>query len=339
LPQDLAWHDVRDWGIEGKGFADTASFFDRLPARAEKLVRPAVWNLSRHTSGMSVRFETDAEAIYLRYRVTSSALAMPHMPATGVSGMDLYTRTNAGWRFAGVFQPTSQSSAGAIARELPRRRQVCQINLPLYNGVESLEIGVARERVFEPVAPRKEKPILFYGTSITQGGCASRPGMAFLNILGRRLDRPILNFGFSGNGRMEIEVARLLAELDPAIYVLDCSANAGAAEIAQRAEPLVRLWRDARPHTPILMLEERAMVRGPPLADELANHRSQRAALRRSYENLLAAGVKQLHYQTGDQLIGDDGEATVDGSHPSDLGMFRYADALEPVLSRLLADT
>jgi lysophospholipase L1-like esterase len=336
IPHDLDWRSVNSWGIEGRGFDDTENYFDRLPARAKGIVRREVWNLSRDSSGMSVHFETDAEAIYIRYALISETLAMAHMPATGVSGVDLYAMFDGHWRWIATHLPKEPAIEAALIQHLPKQMRRYHINLPLYNGVKIFEIGVPRGSSFIPTPPRTNKPILFYGTSITQGGCASRPGMAFPAILGRRLDRPILNFGFSGNGRMEIEVAKFFAELDPAIYILDCMANMGTVPVTQRTEAVVRLLRDARPATPILLLEERLSPDAAILPQREKSHIERCAELRAAYDNLTTAGVKNLHYRKGDDLIGTDGEATVDGSHPTDLGMQRYADALEGDLKRIL---
>ena len=338
VPADAVWHDVRDWGVEGRGFDDTAAYFDRFPARAKDLVRPDVWNLSRHTSGMSARFETDSPGIYARYELTKPELAMPHMPATGVSGVDIYAKLDdKPWRWFGVTHPASPQVVGALGSNLAPGRRAYVVNLPLYNGVKSLEIGVQGGAGFWPTPPRKDKAILFYGTSITQGGCASRPGMSFVNLLGRRLDRPVLNFGFSGNGRFELEVGRLLAELDPAIFVIDCVANTTPEQIAQRTPPLVKLLRDAHPKTPILLLDERTWETAPLMPNVAKLHAEKSAALTQAYDALIAENVQNLTFRKADDVLGVDGEATVDGSHPNDLGMMRYAEALEPDLRKLLA--
>lgn len=332
-----AWFNVEDWGVEGKGFSDTARFYDRLPARAEGVVRPPVWNLSRHSAGMLVRFKTDADAIRVRYTLLSSSLAMPHMPATGVSGLDLYGRDASGrWCWLAVTRPTSQFMEVTMAEGILPGRREYRIYLPLYNGVESLEIGVSSQAAFEALAPRRGGTIVYYGTSIAHGACASRPGMAFPSILGRRLDRPVVNLGFSGNGRMDPEVVDLMAELDAAVFVIDCLPNMRAAAIGERTEPLVRTLRAARPDTPIVLVEDRTYTNTPLLPSRRVRHTTSRAALRGAYERLLEQGVKGLHYVQGEHLLGDDGEAATDGSHPSDLGMQRMADALEPVLRGLL---
>jgi hypothetical protein len=287
---------------------------------------------------MSVRFRTDATTIRARYELLSAGLAMPHMPATGVSGLDLYARDDEGrWRWLNVVRPTSQKINATIASGIAPGTRDYTLYLPLYNGVESLEIGVPNGSAFEPVALRTAKPLVYYGTSIAHGACASRPGMAFPAILGRRLDVPVLNLGFSGNGRMEPEVGALLAEIDAGVYCIDCLPNMQGPEVAQRAEPLVRQLRAARPDVPIVLIEDRTYTNTPFLPSRRERHTASRAALKAAYDRLVADGVKHLHYVEGEHLLGDDGEAATDGSHPSDLGMMRMADALEPVLRPLVA--
>jgi lysophospholipase L1-like esterase len=334
---DCRWYDVRQWGVEGKGWNETESYFDRLPAKAKDVVRPEVWNLSRDSAGMLTRFETDSTTIRVRYRLTSERLAMAHMPATGVSGVDLYARdANGQWRWLATAKPTAQNVDVTLVAHLAPGKRAYTLYLPLYNGVETLEIGVPPDAGFEPIAPRTGRPIVFYGTSITQGGCASRPGMAYPALIGRWLDRPVINLGFSGNGRMEAEVGELLAELDAAVYVVDCLPNMNAEMVAERAEPLVRQLRRARPDTPIVLVEDRAFANTPLLPEKQAHHAANRAALAAAYERLAASGVTGLSYIKGDTLLGDDGEATVDGSHPTDLGMQRYAEALMPALRKVI---
>jgi lysophospholipase L1-like esterase len=160
--------------------------------------------------------------------------------------------------------------------------------------------------------------------------------MSFTSILGRRLDRPVLNFGFSGNGTTEVEVARFLAELSPAVFVLDTVANTPAGQLRERTEAVVRLLKKERPGTPVVILEGRVDANAPLVPHLAAGLKEKSAAVRAAYDALVAAGVTGVHYHGGEHLIGNDGEATVDGSHPTDLGMVRYADAIEPVLRKVL---
>lgn len=336
---EIIWHDVRteDWGVEGKGWAQTEEFYDRLPAKAKGVVREAVWGLSRHSAGLCADFETDATAIHARWTLRSENLAMAHMPATGVSGLDLYGADDRGrLTWLGVGIPKAKETETKLAEGMTaRQRRHYRVYLPLYNGVLAVAVGVPKGAFFRPVPPRTSRPLIFYGTSITQGGCASRPGMAHPAILGRRLDVPVINLGFSGNGWMDPEVAEMLAELDPCAYVIDCLPNMSAELVAGRAEPLVRTLRRARPDTPVVLVEDRTFTSAPLLPGHRQNHSKRRAALKQAFTRLEGDGMKNLHYVPGEHLLGDDGESTVDGSHPTDLGFMRMADALEPVLRPL----
>ena len=336
-PKNVVWHDVREWGVEGKGWDETEKYFDRFPARAKKSVRPAVWNLSRDSAGMLVRFRTDATTISADHTVTSASLAMPHMPATGVSGLDLYAENDQGqWRWAAVTMPQARTTTGEIISGLAPGERNYTIYLPLYNGTDSLKIGVPEGASFEPIAPRTEKPLVFYGTSITHGACASRPGMPHPSILGRRLSLPIINLGFSGNGTMDASVTDLMAELDAAVYIIDCLPNMVGEQVAQRAEPLVQTLRKARPQTPILLVEDRTYANAWLIPSKQERHAAARAALRNAYESLTQSGVKNLYYLEGEKLLGEEREGTTDGSHPSDLGFYQHANAFEPVLREAL---
>lgn len=333
----LQWADVRDWGVEGRGFADTESYFDRLPGRAKGVVRDAVWGLSRHSAGMMVRFKTDATEIHVDYGVTSANLAMPHMPATGVSGLDLYAKdSDEKWKWVAVVAPKTQQTKAKMVSGLAPGEREYSIYLPLYNGTEFLKIGVPSSAKFQTIAPRDKKPIVFYGTSITHGACASRPGMPHPSILGRRLNRPVINLGFSGNGRMEAEVGQFLAELDAAAYVIDCLPNMTADEVTARTEPLVKQLRAAHAQAPIILVEDRSYSGSWLITSQRERNESSRKAMKEQYRRLLDAETPRLSYIDGETLLGEDRDDTTDGSHPSDLGFQRHADAFEPVLRKVL---
>jgi hypothetical protein len=335
---NVLWYDVRAVGLEGQGWADTKAPFDRLPAKAEQLVRPPVWGLSRNSTGLAVRFVSDSPAIHARWTVTNKKLEMAHMPATGVSGLDLYGKLDGKWRWVANGRPTAETNTAALSTALKGEREYL-LYLPLYNGVSSVEIGLPKAAKLMKPDPRpegKRKPLVFYGTSITQGGCASRPGMVYTAILGRWLDRPVINLGFSGNGTLDPEFATLLGEIDAAVYVLDCVPNMSVAQVAERTEPFVKALRKLRPDTPILMVEDRQYTNAVFNAGALKRSADSHAALRKAYDNLTAAGVKGLTYLEGDHLLGDDGEGAVDGSHPTDLGFLRQAEAMANPLRTIL---
>jgi hypothetical protein len=337
---DARWHDVTTWGVEGRGWGeqDRRRWFDRFPAKAEGSVTDAVWDLSRDTAGMLVRFKTDAREIYARYKLLKSQIAKPHMPATGVSGLDLYARDDDGrWKWVMVTKPDSQMVETIVIAGLAPGMREYAAYLPLYNGVESLKIGVPASASFQGLPPRTGKPIVFYGTSITHGACASRPGMVHTAILGRRFDTPVLNLGFSGNGKMDPAVGSLLTEVDAAVYVIDCLPNMGAAEVAAKCVPLVKQLRDARPTTPIVLVEDRRNTNSWILPERDRHHDANHAALKAAHERLVKEGLKEIYYIEGDRLYGDDTEGATDASHASDLGFMRQADIFEPVLRAALA--
>jgi hypothetical protein len=332
------WYDIRELGLEGQGWSDTKAPFDRLPAKAESLVRPQVWSLSQHSTGLCVRFVSDAANIQARWTLTSDRLAMPHMAATGVSGLDLYVKHDGRWRWLAVGQPRqAPTNTAQMAVNLPPGSREYTLYLPLYNGVSSVELGLpAGSKLAKAPARQDARPIVCYGTSITQGGCASRTGMVHTAILGRWLDCPVINLGFSGNGKMEPELAELMAELDPSVYVLDCLPNMSPAEVAQRVPPFVETLRKARRQTPIVLVEDRNYTDGFLISGRRERNEQNHAELRAAFDKLVSAGVENLHYLSGGDLLGRDGEATVDGSHPTDLGFLRQAEAFQKVLAPLL---
>ena len=304
------------------------------------MVRDAVWNLSRTTPGIVVRFTTNATAIDAQWVLTSDRLAMPHMPATGVSGLDLYVRDEAGqWRWLACARPSGQTNSARLISGIPSGAREYMLYLPLYNGISSLEIGIDSESWIAPAPPRTEqdrRPIVFYGTSITHGASASRSGMTHVALLGRRFDRPVINLGFSGNGRLEPEVVELLAEIDAAVFVIDCLPNVDANVVSERAEPCLAILRAVHPTTPILLVEDRSYADSFLVTSKRERNLSSRQALRAVYEARRSAGDQHLHYLPGEHLLGDDNEGTVDSSHPTDLGFMRQADAFATALAPLL---
>ena len=325
------WYDGTLLGVEGKGWENTESYYDRLPAKAKGVVPASVWNLGRHSAGMCFRFTTDSPSLSVRWTLRNPELAMPHMPATGVSGVDLYEKDRAGkWRFTGNGRPTQAANTATFSLT-PGGEYI--LYLPLYNGVQSVELGIPRGMSLSRLAPssnKRRKPVVFYGTSITQGGCVSRPGMAATSIVSRALDTTVINLGFSGSGKMEPEMADLLVELDPSVYVLDCLWNMDPSMVSARLEPFVRKLRSAHPDTPILLVEDSSVKNTTPTEKGLI--------LRAIIVNLRKEKVKNIHFLSNKNMLGRDDEGTVDGCHPNDLGMMRQAEAfvkaLRPIIGK-----
>lgn len=342
-PADLTWTDARVLGIEGQAFSGTAAPFDRLPAEAQSRVSDAVWELQRHSAGMAVRFRTAAPEVGVRWSLACPEIARSHMAATGVSGVDLYAEIRGRPRFSGVGRPSVQE--GNVSR-LPGSQDdtpwVFQLNFPLYNGITSLEIGVPVGVGLEPMRePARRPAICFYGTSIVQGGCASRPGMSYPAVICRGLGVEQVNLGFSGSARAEPEMTELLSRLDPRAFVLDPLPNMQADTIIDRLGHMVRTLRRAHPAIPIIIVEHVRPTRlslpwDRPWSEEWARCNSLLGTLRGALDR---EGITGIHVVSWRNLMGDDNEATVDGIHPTDLGFARMAEAIGPVVRQALGAT
>ncbi len=338
------WYDATQWPVENKGWTDVDRYFARFPARSKGVVTDAVWNLSQHSAGEIVRFRTNADTIKVRYNLYSGSLAMAHMPATGVSGLDLYAfddETNR-WLWVSCTRPGAKEEEQQWIAGMERKTRDFIVYLPLYNGVDALSIGVPEDCEFTAMSPRGDKPIVYYGTSIAHGGCCSRPGNCYTAMLDRRLNIPVMNLGFSGSARMEIAIAELMAEIDAEIYVIDALPNMNPDMVAERAVPFIKKIRETRPDVPILLVEDRCMSNTWILPSRQEFHKNNHAELKKAYDEL-KGDDPNLYYLEAATILGEDldFDGTVDGSHPNDLGMWRQTNALEaairPILENLRA--
>jgi len=336
----LTWYDATSLRIEGKGWEDTESFFDRFPARALEEVNDDLKGLSKLSAGMAIRFRTDASTLKVRWSLGDDVFGMTHMAATGMSGLDLYVKDADGsWAYAGTGRPDNgRENEATFFSERPKAARNCLLNLPLFNSVTSLSIGVTAGSSFETVENGAGKSVVFYGTSIVHGGCASRPGMAYPAIIGRALDCETINLGFSGSARMEPVVCDLLAELDPDVYVIDALPNMGSDPITKRTLNLVRTIRKSRATTPIILVENITYQTGRAFGSDGEYERGINEQLRAAYDRLAGEGVTRLRYLEGGDLLGRDGEGTVDGTHPTDLGFSRMAEAIGPAVAAALEE-
>lgn len=337
-PENAGFHVIQGQAYQGQ---ERDGFYQRFPSKAKDLVRKSVWNRSKCSAGESIVFSTDADEITVRYKV-ARRFAMDHMPATGVSGLDLYTYDRNGKEIylAGNYQfkDTVTYTYSPIYIEKKPKVHRYTLYLPLYNEVQWLEIGVGVGKVFrfEPVMP--SKPIVAYGTSICQGACASRPAMCWSNILQRRLGHEMINLGFSGNAMMEDEVIDLISEIDASLYILDAMPNICVLEaeaIRDTVLNAVRRLRSKRPDTPILMVDHS----GHPhhLANPVMKERQNRPLemQKMAYNTLVDEGVTGLYYLSYDELAMPQ-DAFVEGMHVTDYGMVAYADAYEKKLRQIL---
>jgi len=339
-PAGLRWLDPRDgiFEVNGLYWFPSEKRYHRFPRKMSRSpIRSAVKDLAACTSGGQLRFRSDSRRIVLSVKTIGNKPA-PTMAETGRSGFDLYV----GKPGSEVFWDTAKPVLGKteyvseIFRTKKREMREFRINFPLYNGVARLSVALEEDARLLPPSPLAvKKPIVIYGTSITQGGCASRPGSSFTNRLSRALQAEFLNFGFSGHGQNDPEVAELLSEIeDPAMYIMDSEANSLSAEkVRERVPRFLDILRSRHPETPILIVTK--VPYGPRYSQDIPLLKEE---FRKIYRSRKRAGDKNLYFFDGTTFWApeDHSENTVDGAHPTDLGFFRMAEKLRPVLLKLL---
>lgn len=348
LSAQIQWHNPlqqEETIVRGRAWQEElGDNYCRLPQRAQATVRTPLWDLSRQSAGLSVVFRSNASEIKVRYTVTE-ALSMPHMPSTGVSGVDLYAiDANGTHRWcAGKYawgDTITYIYPNLSYATTPDQGYEYHLYLPLYNHVEWLEIGAPADTRFDFLPVSLEKPLVIYGTSIAQGACASRPGMAWSNIIERKLEHPVINLGFSGNGRLEPELFDLLNEIDARLYIIDCLPNLrGKEAVTIYDRTLAGVKKLRKKHdAPILLVEHSGYVNELTSEASEESYRVSNIELRKAYRDLLQQGVKDIHYLTKEE-IGLTMDAMVEGVHPSDLGMQMYADAYLKKIREILHET
>lgn len=337
----LVWRDARDVGVVGQGWPSESEPFTRLPDRARGVVGDNVWKMSRWPAGLAVVFATDAPEVHVRW-LLARPRQLPNAADTGMmtAAIDGYGRHSDGtWYWIGCTPPPPdgrvfESKVNKTALDGEYRAYL--LHLPVGTGVAKLEVGVDSGARFEAATPDTRPPVVYYGTSIVHGYCVSRPGVSHVNLLRRRLDYPFVNLGFGGCGRMDCEVAELMAELDAALYVVDCLPNMSTDLLPENFPRLVEAVRAKRPDTPILFVGDRLFGDAAFQPDRRIMQEKKNRAQREAVERLQRERVAELHLFEPANPFGDDFEGTIDGSHPTDVGAMRMAEALEPVLNRFL---
>ncbi len=334
------YYDASEFPLIGKITAETETRYERLPAYLkDKVSRPAIWTLGKNSSGLAIRFKSNSTSIAAKWEVLQN-VSMNHFTETGIKGLDLYALENDKWQFVNTARPTAKETAQVIISTMTPKTREFMLFLPLYDGVVNLSIGVdSLSEISAPQMnlPATEQPIVVYGTSITQGGCATRPGMSYTNILMRWMNREFINLGFSGNGQLDYEIAEVMAgRKDAGMFVLDFIPNVTEEKIKNNTQNFVEIIRKENPETPIVLVESVLFPHArfsTATAELLATKNS---ALRAEFEKLKNGGDENIYYVESDDLLGDDGEATVDGIHLTDLGFQRFAKVLLKEINRIL---
>ena len=336
----MRWLQIPNQQMEVNGlpwYGENGGELFRLPAKLKDTYRKPVWDLAQSPSGGRIRFRTNSAALAIRLEYPGPP-DMRNMHAFGQTGVDLYAD--------GVYRGTAIDGSDAkpdkvqehtYYKDQPRVDREITLYLPLYMSVKVLGIGVDPEARVEPAKPfALDKPVVFYGTSITQGGCASRGGMSYQAILGRMLNVDFVNLGFSGNGMGEPELARAVAAIDASCLVLDFAQNNPTVESLKEVyAPFLETIRSKHPQTPVLVITPIYSSHESWARDSRLE--GMRDLIRQVAAQRIAAGDGHLEIVEGTDLLGPSGgDGLVDGTHPNDLGFQWMAEGLAGRIGKVL---
>ena len=330
--EGLCFYDAEEVPFQIYGIFKENGVFRRMPEQIAKKVNEGVYELHTNTAGGRVRFITDSPYVAIKTEYVPGK--MPHFALTGSAGFDMYAEYNGEARFIRTFIPPFNVQDGyeSVWDFTDCNERLVTINFPLYSTVSKLYIGLKEGSVLK-AAPeyRIQKPIVYYGSSITQGGCASKPGSSYQSILSRRFDCDYINLGFSGSAKGEDAMVDYIKGLDMSIFVLDYDHNAPSHEhLVETHSKMYETIRAAKPDLPILILP-----RPKYHLNELDQRRFE--IVYNTYLAALARGDKNVYFLDGKKLmevVKDNG--TVDGTHPSDSGFFSMACAVGDVFEKIL---
>ena len=336
---DIVWIDAKQAPIalHGVFYDEAQGCYVRMPQKVADSVSRGVADLNHCTAGGRIRFRTNSSFIGIR-AVQKNKPRMPHITLAGQSGLDLYRKVDTGLEtYYKTFMPPWEMKEG-YSSPVKTDGQMAEytINFPLYDNLYELYIALKKDAVIKAPAPYAiEKPIVYYGSSITQGGCASRPGNSYQAMISRRLNADHINLGFSGAGHAEKEIVDHLAEIcqNASAFVCNYDWNAGTEEYLEQTHlPLYRTIRAKNPDLPILFLSEPEILYNP------ARMVPRLEIIRKTYLIAKSEGDEKVWFLPGTKIYEGDhwDTCTVDGCHPNDLGFYRMATAIEPYLREML---
>lgn len=341
---DVMWYSPLEapFTISGFHWLATEGRYRRLPVSTEYPIPEAVDILANHTAGGQIRFVTNSSKLFLRVTLSGSG-DMYHMAATGQCGFDCYAEVDGKLHYRGTtdWNPREAEFESMLFFRDAAVKRLIVLNFPLYQGVKEVHVGLKEGALVEPPPSYEDtRKVIVYGTSITQGACATRPGMCYTNILSRRMNREFINLGFSGSGKGEPEMAHIIASIsNPACLVLDYEANSVSLELYAKTLPqFIRIYRETHPTIPILVLSRLPFSFTCFDPEDAKLHQARKHMQMTLVESLRQAGDCHIHFYDGEKLLPQHAhDCYVDGTHPTDFGFIQMADGLEPVLKRLLS--
>ena len=325
-------------------FSENSPHLWRLPARMKNVVRAPVWDLARHASGCRLRFRSDTTELGLRVRYPESDAPYPNMSAIGQKGIDVYLDGLYACSFApaAVSEPQAGADEEMHVEGLESDSREISIYLPNYSSVEIVAVGLADDAdISDPEPYAAALPVVYYGSSITQGGCASRPGMSYQAILGRLLAVDFVNLGFSGNGMGEPELAEAMAEIEASCYVLDFAVNLPSPEEVEKVYgPFLQILRDRRPEVPVICVTPIYLAGESWSGKAREKLGRMRDVIRKAVAERVHQGDTAVRLIEGYSLLGPDvADGFVDGVHPNDVGFIAMAEGLTPHVAEAVEGT
>lgn len=340
----LVFHNVRNepFSVYGLLPGEVGDPFCRVPRKVAEKVNAGVLRLYGNTAGGRVRFRTNSSCVAIRAKMPGKCL-MPHMPFVGSSGFDLYVINSGIYQYKGSFIPPINRGDvfEAIVKFDNRIMKEIVIHFPLYDNVDELLIGLDYDALIEKGNNyRLAKPVVFYGSSITQGGCASRPGNGYTNLITQKLDLDHVNLGFSGNARGEKTMAEYISEQPMSLFFMDYDHNSAVVQLQANHEPFFLTIREKNPDLPIILASRTDVPRTVQMAEQ---RDCRRKVILQTYENALKRGDKNVEFIDGSTVYSQAEQlglaadcCTVDGVHPNDLGFACMANSFGKVISRMI---
>ncbi len=332
--ENLLLYDISNKPFEIFGLIKTNEGYLRMPKEASDKVNEGISNLCRHTAGGRVRFSTNSTKIVIQVKLDGCQM-MGHMSPVGIFGFDMYAAVNGKEEFVGIFAPPTDGEV-EYERELnftEKAERDITINFPLYNGVKSVEIGILDgSSLGSPKPYAINKPVLFYGSSITQGACASRPGKCYESILSREFDIDYINLGFSGSAKGEDSMIDYMTGLDISAFVCDYDYNAPTVEHLKATHfNCYERMRKANPNIPIILMSR------PNFRHEIEEDILRRSTVMETYVKGIANGDKNLYFVDGAAFFAEVNrmDCTLDCSHPNDVGFYHMAKHLGDVFKHI----
>jgi len=334
----IQYHTIENLSILGRAFPNQ-TIYQRFPDSLASFLRVPVWQLSKNSTGLAIYFETNSKQISAKWK-TGATTSFPHVANTLVKGLDLYALDHDQWYYVGIGKPNQAVyQEASIIKDLDGSLRQYLLYLPDYETTDSLLIGIDSTALLQnsnhPIF-KKNKPIVFYGTSIVQGASAMRSGMAYPAIIERQLETETINLGFSGNGQLDSMLAVIMSTIDASCFVIDCGPNLTPQQAKERTLPFLKQLKQLSPNTPILLIEQINYPTARFVSSVDEKIKLINKSFSDAFETLNKEGVTGIYYLPAKGLIGEDGEATVDGVHLTDLGFYRMAQSIIKKLKTIL---